>query len=72
MRIRLKFNADANEAERLRVLGRLAAVEQLFPGHEDPELSSLYVAEADTRLLAAVKRSPAVEFAEPEAERWLS
>jgi hypothetical protein len=48
---------------------------QLFPDEADPELASLYVVElpddeaADT--LAELKRSSAVEFAEPQAARGL-
>jgi hypothetical protein len=48
---------------------------QLFPDDPDPELAALYVVElpddeaADT--LAELKRSSAVEFAEPEAARGL-
>jgi hypothetical protein len=48
---------------------------QLFPDETDPELATLYVVEvadddaADT--LGELKRSSAVEFAEPEAERRL-
>jgi len=48
---------------------------QLFPDEKDPELAALYVVEvpdndaADT--LGELKRSSAVEFAEPEAERRL-
>jgi hypothetical protein len=47
----------------------------LFPDDADPELASLYVVElpdeeaADT--LSELKRSSAVEFAEPQAERGL-
>ena len=47
----------------------------LFPDDPDPELASLYVIElpdgeaADT--LDELKRSSAVEFAEPQAERGL-
>jgi hypothetical protein len=47
----------------------------LFPDEADPELASLYVVElpddeaADT--LSKLKRSNAVEFAEPQAERRL-
>jgi hypothetical protein len=48
---------------------------RLFPDDTDPELASLYVIElpddeaADA--LDELKRSSAVEFAEPQAERWL-
>jgi hypothetical protein len=47
----------------------------LFPDEADPELASLYVVElpddeaADA--LSKLKRSTAVEFAEPQAERGL-
>jgi hypothetical protein len=72
MRVRVKFSNEAGEDERRRVLASLEGAEPLFPGDADPELSSLYVGElADERRLAALKRSPAVEFAEPEAERRL-
>jgi len=48
---------------------------QLFPDETDPELATLYVVEvpdddADDAL-GELKRSSAVEFAEPEAERRL-
>jgi len=48
---------------------------RLFPDDDDPELASLYVVELpddkaeDT--LGELKRSSAVEFAEPQAERGL-
>jgi hypothetical protein len=48
---------------------------QLFPDETDPELASLYVVElpddeaADA--LSNLKRSSAVEFAEPQPERGL-
>jgi hypothetical protein len=48
---------------------------RLFPDEDDPELASLYVVELpddeaeDT--LRELKRSTAVEFAEPQAERRL-
>ena len=71
MKIRLKFHARASATERRRVLDGLDA-EPVFPDDDDPELAALYVAEADEHLLAALKRSPAVEFAEPEAKRRLS
>jgi hypothetical protein len=48
---------------------------RLFPDDTDPELASLYVIElADDEAADALdelKRSSAVEFAEPQAERWL-
>ena len=72
MKIRLKFAARASEDERSRLLESLEAVERVFPDEVDPELSALYVAEADERRLAALKRSAAVDFAEPEPERRLS
>jgi hypothetical protein len=71
MKIRLKFRDSASDDDRRRVLDDLEAAEPLFPGEEDPELSSLYVAETDEHRLAALQGSPAVEFAEPEAERRL-
>jgi hypothetical protein len=48
---------------------------QLFPGEADPELAALYVVEVPdddaADALGELKRSSAVEFAEPEAERRL-
>jgi uncharacterized pyridoxamine 5'-phosphate oxidase family protein len=75
MRIQLKFHQDADAEERRRVLDELPSVERLFPGEDDPELEAFYVAdlpdnEAETTL-ADLKRSKAVAFAEPQAERKL-
>ena len=67
MKIQFKLRDGAN----LDVPGAV----QLFPDERDPELAALYVVEvpdddpADT--LGELKRSSAVEFAEPEAERRL-
>ena len=67
MKIQFKLRAGAT----LDVPGAV----QLFPDEVDPELAALYVVEvpdddaADT--LGELKRSSAVEFAEPEAERRL-
>jgi len=48
---------------------------RLFPDDTDPELASLYVIELSddeaADALDELKRSSAVEFAEPQAERWL-
>jgi hypothetical protein len=48
---------------------------RLFPDDDDPELASLYVVElpddAAEDTLRELKRSTAVEFAEPQAERRL-
>jgi hypothetical protein len=48
---------------------------QLFPDETDPELATLYVVEVPdddaADALGELKRSSAVEFAEPEAERRL-
>lgn len=48
---------------------------QLFPDEADPELAALYVVEVPdddaADALGELKRSSAVEFAEPEAERRL-
>jgi hypothetical protein len=47
----------------------------LFPDEDDPELASLYVVELPDddaeETLERLKRSSAVEFAEPQAERRL-
>ena len=53
----------------------VAGAVPLFPDEDDPELASLYVvelpdAEAE-ETLRSLKRSTAVEFAEPQAERGL-
>jgi hypothetical protein len=78
MKVRFKFHARASDKERRQVIDSLAAgAERLFPGDEDPELASLYVTELpDDRhaadALAALQRSEAVEFAEPEPPRHLS
>lgn len=67
MRIQFKLREGAT----LDVPGAV----RLFPDDTDPELASLYVVElpddeaADA--LDELKRSSAVEFAEPQAERWL-
>ncbi|OLE01270.1 MAG: hypothetical protein AUG91_02170 [Actinobacteria bacterium 13_1_20CM_4_69_9] len=67
MRIQFKLREGAT----LDVPGAV----RLFPDDTDPELASLYVIElpddeaADA--LDELKRSSAVEFAEPQAERWL-
>lgn len=48
---------------------------RLFPDEDDPELASLYVVELPDDeaegTLEQLKRSGAVEFAEPQAERGL-
>ena len=48
---------------------------RLFPDEDDPELSALYVIELPDdeaeRTLNDLRRSDAVEFAEPQAERGL-
>jgi hypothetical protein len=48
---------------------------RLFPDDDDPELASLYVIELPDdeaeHTLGELKRSSAVEFAEPQAERRL-
>lgn len=67
MRIQFKLREGAT----LDVPGAV----QLFPDDADPELASVYVVElpddeaADA--LDELKRSSAVEFAEPQAERRL-
>jgi hypothetical protein len=49
--------------------------QRLFPDDDDPELASLYVVELPDEeaeeTLTRLKRSSAVEFAEPQAERRL-
>jgi hypothetical protein len=71
VRIRFKFHLRASDHERRGVLDDLDA-QPLFPDDDDPELASLYVADISERRLAELKRSAAVEFAEPEPDRRLS
>ncbi len=67
MRIQFKLREGAT----LDVPGAV----RLFPDDTDPELASLYVVELPddeaSDALDELKRSSAVEFAEPQAERWL-
>ena len=67
MRIQFKLREGAT----LDVPGAV----RLFPDDTDPELASLYVVELPDEeasdALDELKRSSAVEFAEPQAERWL-
>ena len=67
MRIQFKLREGAT----LDVPGAV----RLFPDDTDPELASLYVVELPddeaSEALDELKRSSAVEFAEPQAERWL-
>ena len=67
----MKIQFKLREGASLEVPGAV----QLFPDESDPELASLYVLEvpdddADGRL-DELKRSSAIEFAEPEATRRL-
>ena len=75
MRIQFKLREDADEGECRRIVDDIAHAERLFPDERDPELATLYVAELPDdearRKLNALKRSNAVEFAEPEAKRRL-
>jgi Mor family transcriptional regulator len=79
MRIQFKFREQTNPQQRRRVLDRLdpevEQVERLFPEDTDPELATLYVAVLPhkrlTKALGLLRRSKAVEFAEPEAGRRL-
>jgi hypothetical protein len=67
----VKIQFKLREGANLDVPGAV----RLFPDEDDPELASLYVVELpddeaeDT--LEGLKRSSAVEFAEPQAERGL-
>ena len=67
MRIQFKLREGAT----LDVPGAV----RLFPDDTDPELASLYVIQLSddeaADALDELKRSSAVEFAEPQAERWL-
>ena len=67
--------ADPDDREQMRHHVGTNEIPVLVPDDTDPELASLYVIElpddeaADA--LDELKRSSAVEFAEPQAERWL-
>jgi hypothetical protein len=75
VKIQFKLREDADDDECRRVVATVAQAERLFPDDDDPELATIWVADvpddraADT--LDELKRSRAVEFAEPEAERGL-
>jgi hypothetical protein len=67
--VRIQFKL--RDGETLDVPGAVP----LFPDDTDPELASLYVLELPDdeaeEALSKLKRSSAVEFAEPQAERGL-
>lgn len=79
MKVQFKFRDKTSGKERQRLLERLEReadqVERLFPEEHADELATLYVARlADERLAKALRllrRSKAVEFAEPEVSRRL-
>ena len=79
-KLQFKFRGDSTSAARHRVIASLESegadkVEPIFPGDSDEELATLYSALVDERLVASLlrrlKRSRAIEFAEPEVERTL-
>jgi hypothetical protein len=67
----VKIQFKLREGAALDVAGAVP----LFPGDDDPELASLYVLELPDdeaeETLTELKRSSAVEFAEPQPERRL-
>ena len=81
MLVQFKFKPDADDNARREVIKALRtqggrAVRQLFPGDENKELARLYVAAVSdrsvaTKVVSLLKRSAAVEFAEPEVTRRL-
>jgi hypothetical protein len=81
VKVQFKFKAKTDKKVQEGVIRALRAhgvggVRQLFPKDADDELSRLYIADvADRslgkRALSLLKRSAAVEFAEPEVTRKL-
>jgi hypothetical protein len=80
MKLQFKFHEDTSSEDRERLLASLTddgadKVERLFPDTDEVELALLYRALANDRegkkLLRRLKRSRAVEFAEPQPERHL-
>jgi len=75
VKIQFKLREDADDDECRRVVAKVAQAERLFPEDDDPELATIWVADVpDDRAADALdelKRSSAVEFAEPQAERGL-
>jgi hypothetical protein len=80
MKLQFKFTGAAGPNARQQLLKTLAktgaaAVRPLFPDESDPELASLHVVDCDAaaaeKLLALLKASGDVEFAEVEARRGM-
>lgn len=79
MRVQFKFDEASPRRERERVIDAITQqgaerVKPLFARETDPELASLFTAEASEtidpkRLVSALERSDAVEFAEVEPRR---
>jgi len=81
MKVNFKFQEDASDLDRAKVLQLLedrggGKVAPLFPGDADPELGSIFVAEVPDgtrghRAIAALNRSKAVQYVEREPARKL-
>jgi hypothetical protein len=80
MKLEFKFADRVAESDRTEVVKQAhglgaKTVRPLFPDDPDPTLASFYVVDmpddADPQgLLTALRKSEAVESAEPEAKRW--
>ena len=81
MKVHFKFKATTNQRAQEKVFAALrgqgaTGVRPLFPGDTHKQLARLYSAEVNDeaeqqRALALLKKSSAVEFAEPEVTRRL-
>lgn len=80
-KIRFKLQTDTDPDERERVLESLLSegaceVQPMFEGERDADLASLFVADCEDdraadSLLEFLRRSPSVEFGEPDVKRKL-
>ena len=81
MKVQFKFKAKATKKHQENVIRTLrqqgaAGVRQLFPEDENRELARLFIADVgdeavQRRAIGLLKRSAAIEFAEPETVRKL-
>jgi len=80
MKLQFKFRDEATSEDRDRLIASLAddgadKVEPIFPDSDETDLAAVYSALVNDReykrLLRRLKRSRAVEFAEPQPERHL-
>jgi len=80
-KVQFKFATKATAQEMAALIAALrrhgaSGVRALFPSDRDQELARLYIADAEDeaaslRLLALLKESTVVEYAEPEVRRKL-